>query len=194
MAIMHFLLWLIIYLSGENGHDMKFGLQNQIWSWSVWTLKTIHILAYCLNLVVFAWMGYELSCRQAQGWHIHYTYIDRHTLEQMQAMTIPEGQNWPQVKMADIKAYCKTAVSPKHRQWRYRSLALSHQYNNLKSPSTSSVKTWIYIRIMREANQCISSPLCSVASWPFINQYDTIPSMYMIHMLWEHCMKEETSQ
>ena len=61
--------------------------------------KTIGILTklFCTfgpNLIILAWMGPELSRRQANDWHTDW---HRHT--QTKAMTIPEGQNWPGVKM-----------------------------------------------------------------------------------------------
>ena len=50
--------------------------------------------------MILAWTGPELSCGQASDWrtdwHIH-TWTHTHT--QTQAMTIPQGQNWPRVKM-----------------------------------------------------------------------------------------------
>ena len=39
-----------------------------------------------------AWMGPELLRKQESDWH-------RLTHAQMQAMTIPDGQNWPWVKI-----------------------------------------------------------------------------------------------
>ena len=46
------------------------------------------------NLVILACMSDELSCGQASDWHTH-----GHTDPQTQPMTIPEGQNWPRVKI-----------------------------------------------------------------------------------------------
>ena len=46
------------------------------------------------NLVILAWTADELSCGQASDW---YTHTDTRTDTQTQAMTIPEGQNWPRV-------------------------------------------------------------------------------------------------
>ena len=62
--------------------------------------KIIRTLAkiFCIfgpNLVILAWTGPELSCGQASDWH---RLTHGHTHTQMQAMTIPDGQNWPQVK------------------------------------------------------------------------------------------------
>ena len=48
------------------------------------------------NLVILAWMGDELSSGQARDC---YTHTHGHTDPQTQAMTIPEGQNWPRVKI-----------------------------------------------------------------------------------------------
>ena len=53
------------------------------------------------NLVILAWTADELSCGQASDW---YTHTDTRTDTQTQAMTIPEGQNWPRVKMLLIIA------------------------------------------------------------------------------------------
>ena len=51
---------------------------------------------YGPNLVILAETGHELSRRQACDWR-----TDGHTHRQMQATTIPEGQNWPRVKNPD---------------------------------------------------------------------------------------------
>ena len=52
------------------------------------------------NLVILAWMGDELSSGQARDCYTHtHTHTHGHTDPQTQAMTIPEGQNWPRVKM-----------------------------------------------------------------------------------------------
>ena len=53
-----------------------------------------------LNFVILTWTADELSCRQESDW---YTHTDTRTGTQMQAMTIPECQNWPRVK---IKLLC----------------------------------------------------------------------------------------
>ena len=63
------------------------------------TPKTVGILTkvfyiYGPNLVILAETGHDLSCRQACDWR-----TDGHTHRQMQATTIPEGQNWPRGKM-----------------------------------------------------------------------------------------------
>ena len=50
---------------------------------------------YVSNLVILAWTA-ELSCEQANDW---YTHTGTLTDTQTGAMTIPEGQNWPRVKM-----------------------------------------------------------------------------------------------
>ena len=49
---------------------------------------------YVSNLVILAWTADELSCGQASDWYTH-TLTDTQT----GAMTIPEGQNWPRVKI-----------------------------------------------------------------------------------------------
>ena len=73
--------------------EVKFDLEGQGQS----TPKTIGILTkvfytymtYGPNLVILAWTCYELS--HGQTWW--------RTDRQTQATTIPEGQNWPRVKM-----------------------------------------------------------------------------------------------
>ena len=52
----------------------------------------------CPNLVILAWIGDELSCEHALDWQTH-------THTQMQAMTIPAGQNWPWVKIYENIMY-----------------------------------------------------------------------------------------
>ena len=63
--------------------------------------KTIGILTkvfyiYGPNLVILAETGHELSRGQAKRWR---TRTDTHTHTQTQATKMPEGQNWPRVKM-----------------------------------------------------------------------------------------------
>ena len=75
--------------------EVKFDLEGQGQSLP----KTIGILPkafyiYVLNLVILADTGHELSRGQAKGWR---TRTDTH--RQTQATTIPEGQNWPRVKI-----------------------------------------------------------------------------------------------
>ena len=75
--------------------EVKFDLEVQ----GQLPLKTIGILTkvFCSsgpNLVILAWTGDKLSRGQASGYR---TY--RHTDRQTQPTTIPEGQNWPPVKM-----------------------------------------------------------------------------------------------
>ena len=74
--------------------QVKFVLEGQGQS----TPKTIGILTklFCmsgLNLVILAGTSDKLSRGQARDWRPH---------RQTQATTIPEGQNWPRVKMGKI--------------------------------------------------------------------------------------------
>ena len=83
---------------------------GKFWIWSsIWPghdqsfHKTIGILTKVFyisgpNLVILAETGDALSHRQARDWH-----TDGHTDRQMQATTIPEGQNWPRVKKRRLK-------------------------------------------------------------------------------------------
>ena len=50
------------------------------------------------NLVILAWMGPELSRGQASDWQTD-RQTPTHTHTPTQATAIPEGQNWPRVKM-----------------------------------------------------------------------------------------------
>ena len=79
--------------------EVKFDLEGQGQS----PPKTIGILTkvfytYGPHLVILAWMGDELSRGQASAYRTH-RWTDGHTDRQMQATTIPEGQNWPRVKI-----------------------------------------------------------------------------------------------
>ena len=47
------------------------------------------------NLVILAWTSGELSCRPVRDW---YTHTARYMDTQTEAMTLPEGHKWPQVK------------------------------------------------------------------------------------------------
>ena len=80
--------------------EVKFDLEGQGQS----PPKTIGILTkvfytYGPNLVILAWTGDELSRGQASDYRTHGR-TDGRTHRQTQATTIPEGQNWPRVKMS----------------------------------------------------------------------------------------------
>ena len=65
--------------------------------------RGIKAKVFCIfgpNLVILAWTDPELSHGQASDWH-----TDRHTHTQTQAMTIPKGQNWPRVKMTNLRGW-----------------------------------------------------------------------------------------
>ena len=94
--------------------QVKFDLEGQGRS----SPKTIGTLTkvFCTfvpNLVILAWTSGELSCGQARDWHTH-----GHTNTRTQATTIPEGQNWPRVKISESNTakwlYCfpKQKVEP----------------------------------------------------------------------------------
>ena len=77
--------------SANFDFQVKFYLEDQNQS----TPKTIGILTkmFCMsgsNLVILAGTSHKLSRGQAHDWRPH---------EQTQATTIPEGQNWPRVKI-----------------------------------------------------------------------------------------------
>ena len=83
----------------QNGVNFDFGVQFDLEGHNQSSHKTIGILTKVfyisgLNLVILAWTGDELSHGQAGGWHTR-----GHTHRQTQATTIPEGQNWPRVKL-----------------------------------------------------------------------------------------------
>ena len=103
-------LEIVTSIGGESWHgqaqngvnfdfEVKFDLEGQGQS----PPKTIGILTkviytYGPNLVILAWTGDELSRGQASAYRTHRR-TDGHTDRQTQATTIPEGQNWPRVKM-----------------------------------------------------------------------------------------------
>ena len=74
----------------NSDFEVKFDLegQGQLPPKTIGTLTKV----FCIfgpNLAIPAWTGPKLSRGQASDWHTH---------TQTQAMTIPEGQNWPRVK------------------------------------------------------------------------------------------------
>ena len=122
--------WLCISSSGET---WKFDILSRIWPWRWIAPQNNRIFSklFCTsgpNLVILAWMGDELWCRQAQNevnldfqvkfdlegqeirpqnngdlnqgvLHLLSIYHQqRHIDTHTQAKTIPEGQNWPWVK------------------------------------------------------------------------------------------------
>ena len=85
--------------------QVKFDLEGQDRS----SPKTIGTLTkvFCTfvsNLVILAWTSGELSCEQARDWYTH-TRTHGHTDTQMQATTIPKGQNWPRVTIKTHQTY-----------------------------------------------------------------------------------------
>ena len=83
----------------QNGVNFDFRVQFDLEGHDQSFNKTIGILTKVFyisgpNLVILAETGDELSRGQARDWR-----TDGHTHRQTQATTIPEGQNWPRVKM-----------------------------------------------------------------------------------------------
>ena len=100
----HFIwFWLIARTNSQaqNGVNLDFQVQFDLEDHRQSPHKTIGILIKVFyisdqNLVILAWTVDELSHGQAHDWRTHrHTHIHTHT----QATTIPEGQNWPRVKM-----------------------------------------------------------------------------------------------
>ena len=87
----------------QNGVNLAFPVKFDLEGQGQSPPKTIGTLTkffctFCPNLMVLAWTRDDLWHGQAQGWRTH-TQTDTHTDRQTQATTIPEGQNWPRVKM-----------------------------------------------------------------------------------------------
>ena len=83
----------------NSDFEVKFDLegQGQLPPKTIGTLTKV----FCIfgpNLAILAWTGPELSPGQASDWHTD-RQTDTHTHTQTQATTIPEGQNWPRVKI-----------------------------------------------------------------------------------------------
>ena len=92
-------LW---HRKAQNGVNFDFGVRFDLEGHNQLSHKTIGILTKVFyisgpNLVILAETGDELSHGQARDWR-----TDRHTDRQTQAMTIPECQNWPRVKIRKI--------------------------------------------------------------------------------------------
>ena len=83
----------------QNGVNFDFKVKFDLEDHGQSPPKTIGILTKvfytcCQNLVILTWTSDELSRGQARGWH-----TDGRTHRQTQATTIPDGHNWPRVKM-----------------------------------------------------------------------------------------------
>ena len=88
--------WVMVWTSSKWG---QFWVWSQIWPWRSRSIapQTVGILIkvfYTLgsNLVILGWTSDKLSRGQVHDWRPH---------GQTQATTIPDSQNWPQVKNAD---------------------------------------------------------------------------------------------
>ena len=109
----------------QNWVTFDFGVKFDLEGQSQSPPKTIGILTkvfytYGPNLVILAWTDDELLRGQAGGWR---TRTDTH--RQTQATTIPEGQNWPRVKMisqgnmGQVNASTKSPGSYQNNQWKW---------------------------------------------------------------------------
>ena len=87
---------------GKFGFDLIFDLggQGQSLHKTIGTLTKL-FCTFDPNLVILAWTGVELSCRQASDWYTE-SHTRTHTHTKMQATTIPKGQNWPRVKTGQV--------------------------------------------------------------------------------------------
>ena len=83
-------------------------------------------------------MSDELSCGQARDW---YTHTHGHTNPQTQAMTIPEGQNWPRVKTHSLKRHCGHFDEIYFHHWLGWKLSFWQPMNMYQNIYVYSVKT-----------------------------------------------------
>ena len=88
----------------QNGVNFEFEVKFDLEGQGQLSQKTIGILTkvFCFsgpNLVILAWTIDELSLGQAHDWRTH-RHTDTQTHRHTQATTIPEGQNWPRVKIS----------------------------------------------------------------------------------------------
>ena len=122
----------------NSDFEVKFDLegQGQLPPKTIGTLTKV----FCIfgpNLAILAWTGPELSPGQASDWHTdRQTHTHTHT--QTQATTIPEGQNWPRVKMKPYlisrskRRHIYTKTTPVDK---YIGCAIAQQWQvNINSP------------------------------------------------------------
>ena len=91
--------------------EVKFYLEGQIQPTPKIRILTKVVYTYGPNLMILAWTGNELSRGQS---------CDGRTDGQTQATPIPEGHNWPRVKMADDVSRNLIA----HRQCNWHNLGI----------------------------------------------------------------------
>ena len=87
--------------SDANKQDFEIKLNLTYQARSTPKITEILTKVFCTfgpNLVILVWTGDELSRGQASAYRTHGR-TDGHTDRRTQATTIPEGQNWPRVKM-----------------------------------------------------------------------------------------------
>ena len=92
-----------------NGVNFYFGVQFDFDDHSQRPHKT---------LLILAWIGDELSRRQAREYHTH-----RRKHRQTQATIIPEGQNWPRVKKKQNA-----------KNWKPESILYIEKHGTLQAP------------------------------------------------------------
>ena len=90
----------IFYATSSSVHYCiaicKFKLELQSENAKFESKSSIFFFAFLVqNLVILAWTSDELSCGPARDW---YTHTARYMDTQTEAMTLPKGHKWPQVK------------------------------------------------------------------------------------------------
>ena len=102
--------WVMVRTSSKWG---KFGLSSQIWPWRSRSISPQNNRDLNQGLL-HLWSkfgdpslnGSRVIARTSK-WLTH-RQTDRHTHTQTQATTIPEGQNWPRVKMVNHSTFLHT--------------------------------------------------------------------------------------
>ena len=122
----------------QNGVNLAFQVKFDLEGQGQSPPKTIGTLTkffctFCPNLMVLAWTRDDLWHGQAQGWRTH-TQTDTHTDRQTQATTIPEGQNWPRVKIV-VDSWL---LLPKSYNG-FKTICMASNFTHNSNPCTSMV-------------------------------------------------------
>ena len=184
-------LWCGQAQNGVNSEfEVKFDLEGQGQS----PPKTIGTLTqlFCIffsNLVVLAWTRDELWCGQARG------LTDTHTDRQTQATTIPEGQNWPRVKMCRKIHYSpcgfREDTAPKQ--------LTNHNARNLSLVETESLSGGLcgrqdlpyrYVWPLRVTDICVTIYRCHLL---YARKYWFALLLLLLLLLWHICISDGTS-
>ena len=133
------------------------------------------------NLVILWWTSGELSRGQARDWHTH-TRTHEHTDTQKQTTTIPEGQNWPRVK---IKSLFDSYISIYHNIYSWICLYILAYKNILRCRQLLRAMNWWAIVVSALLGPFSIYVLTSFAEWKRCSGKDVRLASALFSVFWK---------